>query len=139
MYRRPTLALAAALVLIPGLALSWRALNRHEVVPVGGGVYEVIGRVGSGAQDYWCGIGDYAMTQLHAPAAQRIYVWRPVGPSATRPGHRAVQFAFSAPKGAETTSDYSLTVRRAGENLTVAAARQYCYNGDFDEIRRWGP
>lgn len=129
--------LAAAMILVPTLAPAWRALNRHEVNPVGGGVYEVIGRVGSGAQDYWCAIGDYAISQLGAAAAQRIFVWRPVGPSVTRPGRRAVQFALSPPKGADTSSNYALTVRRAGENLLAAAAQQYCYDNRFDDFDFW--
>ncbi|MFV0515724.1 MAG: hypothetical protein ACK5MY_19090 [Jhaorihella sp.] len=39
-----------ALLLAPAQALAWWAWNRHEVLPVGGGVFEVIAEPGSGAQ-----------------------------------------------------------------------------------------
>jgi len=137
--RHANLALAALLIVLPGAALAWRAVNGHEVQPLGGGVYEVVGRVGSGAADYWCGIGDFATVVLGVAVVQRIYVWRPVGPSVVRPGRKAVHFALSPPPGAETATGYSLTVRRAGENLSAAIARQYCHDSRFDEFpwRRW--
>ncbi|TDK51599.1 hypothetical protein [Antarcticimicrobium luteum] len=139
MIRAVHMGLAALLIALPGAAQAWRAVNGHEVQALGGGVYEVVGRVGSGAQDYWCGIGDYATAVLGVPAAQRIYIWRPVGPSAVRPGRKAVHFALSPPPGADTTTGYSLTVRRAGDNLSTAMARQYCYGNRFDELpwRLW--
>ena len=76
---------------------------------------------------------------LGVAVVQRIYVWRPVGPSVVRPGRKAVHFALSPPPGAETATGYSLTVRRAGENLSAAMARQYCHDSRFDEFpwRRW--
>ncbi len=132
MVRRAHMAIVAMLVAVPGAAQAWRAMNGHEVQPLGDGVYEVVGRVGSGAADYWCGIGDFGRMVLDLPAAQRIYVWRPVGPSVVRPGRKAVHFALTAPPGAETEGGYSLTVRRAGKNLNAAMARQYCYGGRFD-------
>ncbi|MGD9864273.1 MAG: hypothetical protein AB7S99_13775 [Pseudodonghicola sp.] len=133
------MALAAALAAMPGLALAWQALNGHEVRDLGGGVYEVIGRAGSGAQEYWCGAGDFAIAVLGAPAAQRVYIWRPLGASVSRPGHEAVQFSLTPPKGADTSTGISLTVRRAGDNLSAAMAQQYCFGGRFDEVpwRRW--
>ncbi|KIC07798.1 hypothetical protein RA19_21975 [Leisingera sp. ANG-M1] len=119
------LALAVAL---PVPASAWRAINRHEVLPVSEGVWEVVARVGTGAQDYWCGIGDFAIRQLRAPVNQRIYVWRGVGPSVNRPGKKAVQFAFGAPPGADTSSRISLNVREPGDNLRVTSAQTYCYD-----------
>ena len=77
---------AALLVALPGAALAWRAANGHHVHDLGGGVFEVVGRVGSGAQEYWCGAGDYAIAVLGAAAAQRVYIWRPLGASATERG-----------------------------------------------------
>lgn len=139
MIRRAHMAMLALLVAIPGAAQAWRAMNGHEVAPLGGGVYEVVGRVGSGAADYWCGIGDFARVVLDVPAAQRIYVWRPVGPSVVRSGRKAVHFALTPPPGTGAEGGYSLTVRRAGESLSAALARQYCYDSRFDEFpwRGW--
>ncbi|WP_291738040.1 hypothetical protein, partial [Leisingera sp. F5] len=103
--------------------------NRHEVLPVSEGVWEVVARVGTGAQDYWCGIGDFAIRQLRAPVNQRIYVWRGVGPSVNRPGRKSVQFAFGLPPGvSDRSSSLSLNVREAGDNLHVTAAQTYCYD-----------
>ncbi|MBQ4826275.1 hypothetical protein J4729_17200 [Leisingera sp. HS039] len=120
------LALALA---VPMPASAWRAINRHEVLPVSEGVWEVVARVGTGAQDYWCGIGDFAIRQLRAPVNQRIYVWRGVGPSVNRPGRKAVQFAFGLPPGVpDRSSSLSLNVREAGDNLHVSAAQTYCYD-----------
>lgn len=131
------LALSAALLALPSLALSWRAWNQHEVFPVSKGVYEVLSRPGSGPADFWCGIGDFATSQLGVKATQRLYIWRGIGPSVTRPGYKAVQFALSAPKGADTSTPLTLSVKRVGDNLTAAAARQYCYGGRFDPFDRW--
>lgn len=56
-----TKALAAGLLAglncLPVSAQAWRAWNRHEVLPVSEGVWEVVNRVGLGVQGYWCGIG----------------------------------------------------------------------------------
>jgi len=127
------LAVLATLVSLPVGALSWRALNWHEVFELGDGVYEVVGRPGTGAADYWCGIGDYAITQLRVKVVQRIYTWKGVGPSVARPGRHAMQFAFAPPEGADTSTSYSLSMKRVGDNLTAAAAQQYCYGSKFTE------
>ena len=131
--------LLTALISAPGLALAWRAWNWHEVYPVNDKVWEVLSRPGSGPADFWCGAGDYALSVLRAPVVQRIYIWREVGASVTKPGYRSVQFAFEPPAGADTTTGYSLNIKRPGDNLTVAAARQYCFGGKFSLEDRWTP
>lgn len=120
----------------PVPSMAWRAWNQHEVFPIGDGVYEVLSEPGSGPADFWCGIGDYATTQLGIGATQRLYIWRGIGPSVTRPGYKAVQFALSPPQGADTSTPLTLSVKRVGDNLTAAAARQYCYGSRFDELDR---
>ncbi|AVO39548.1 hypothetical protein C6Y53_18850 [Pukyongiella litopenaei] len=138
--RGHALAVGVAAALIPGMATAWWAANRHEVFPVSKTVFEVIGRPGSGAADYWCAAGDFARTALRSRTANRLYIWKAVGPSVTQPGRRAVQFAFSPPKGAENVDPgYSLSVRLVGDNLTIGAAFQYCLGNDpFDWQRRLG-
>ena len=119
----------AAVIAVPVPASAWRALNRYEVLPVSEGVWEVVARGGgSSAQGYWCGIGDFAIRQLRAPVNQRIYVWRGEGPSVNRLGRKAVQFAFGAPPGADTSTRLSLNVREPGDNLRVTSAQTYCYD-----------
>lgn len=120
--------LLGSLICMPLSAEAWRAWNRHEVLPVSKGVWEVVNRVGSGAQDYWCGIGDFAIRQLRTQATQRIYVWREIGPAVNRPGRKSVQFSLSPPPGVDTTPRLSLSVKVRGDNLNAATARNYCYD-----------
>lgn len=117
-----------SLVVVPSAAFPWRAWNRSEVLPVSDGVWEVVNKVGSGATDYWCGIGDYAVRQLRIPVTQRIYIWQAEGPSVNVSGKKSVQFALSAPEGADTSVGYSVSVKRAGDNMTASMAQKYCYD-----------
>jgi len=134
---RRTCAMALILgLLLPSMALSWRAWNRHEVFPLGGGLYEVLSEPGSGPADFWCGIGDYALSQLGVGATDRIYIHRAIGAAVTRPGHRAVQFALAPPPGADLSTPLTLSVERVGDNLSAGFARQYCYGGRFDPLDR---
>jgi len=120
--------LAASLILSPGLAHAYRSPTQNDVVQVSGSVWEVLARPGTSAANYWCSAGDFAIRQLGAQAVQRVFIWQPLGPSTTRPGTKSVQFSFSAPEGANTTPGYSLSVKNAGDNLTAAAAQQYCFD-----------
>ena len=126
--RLPGLALNAALMLAPLAAWAFLAENRAEVLPVSDGVFEVTNSGGSAAQHYWCGAGDYAISQLRTGATQRVYIWQALGPSVNRPGRKSVQFALQPPPGANTTPGYSLSVRAVGDNMTAAAAREYCWD-----------
>lgn len=138
--RMTGLLVVAVLVLTPGWVAAWRAWNWHDVFPVSKTVFEVIGRPGSAAADYWCGAGDYVRHALRESATRRIYIWRAIGPSEIQPGRKAVQFALTAPENADTSPGYSLSVKAVGDNLTAAAAFQYCLGDDrFDPFfpRGW--
>ncbi len=140
MFWRKKMVLSAVLVLIPGWVMAYRAINWHEVYPVSRTVFEVVGRVGSGATDYWCGAGDYVRNALGDTSVRRIYIWRGIGPSVNKPGFKAVQFALTPPENADTSPGYSLSVKAVGDNLTSIAAFQYCLNDDlFDPFvpRGW--
>ncbi|MFC3614277.1 hypothetical protein ACFORG_10940 [Lutimaribacter marinistellae] len=128
-----TLRLICLLALLPGSALAFTAFNRHEVEPVGNGVFEVLNEVGSGAQQYWCGAGDYAIRVLGAGATQRVYLWRAKGPAQTRANRQSVQFSLTAPTGVDTTPGLSLSTKRVGDNMTAASAQNYCYDRVRDE------
>ncbi|MCD9148644.1 hypothetical protein [Pseudophaeobacter flagellatus] len=122
-------ARAAILLFLAGVpmgAQAWWAWNRHEVFPVSDGVWEVVSQVGSGAQDYWCGIGDFALRELRTKATQRIYIWQGIGPSVTRPKRKSVQFSLTPPPGSDTQPRLSLSVKAVGDNLNAATARNYC-------------
>lgn len=129
-------ALIALMTLVPFDAQAWWAWNRHEVMPVSDGVWEVINEVGSGPQDYWCGIGDFAIRQLRTKATQRIYVWQGIGPAATRQGRKSVQFSLSPPPGASTERGYSLSIKNPGYSLNAATARYYCFDRMEDPFYR---
>ncbi len=126
---------AIGLALLPVTAQAWWASNRHEVLPVSDGVWEVVGRVGSSAQDYWCGIGDFAITQLRTSATQRIYILEGIGPSVNREGRKSVKFTLTRPQE-EAPSGYSLSIRKTGENLNAATARYYCFDRLDDPLFR---
>ncbi|MCF6232317.1 MAG: hypothetical protein L3J36_04350 [Rhodobacteraceae bacterium] len=125
--------LALALTIFAASAEAWRARNWHQVYPVSPTVFEVVGQAGSGAADYWCGAGDYVRHLLRMPAVQRVYIWRAIGPSVVQPGRKAVQFSLGPPEDPENkvvAPGYSLSVKAVGDNLTAAAAFQYCLDND---------
>ncbi|MEP2717595.1 hypothetical protein [Pseudophaeobacter sp.] len=121
-------AVLTLFISFPVGAQAWWAWNRHEVFQVSSDVWEVVNEVGSGAQDYWCGIGDFALRQLRTQATQRIYIWQGIGPSVNRPGRKSVQFSLTPPPGVDTTPRLSLSVKAVGDNLNAATARNYCYD-----------
>lgn len=123
-----------ALQAAPSATLAFQAFNRLQVEPIGDGVFEVVARVGSSATDFWCGAGDYASRVLNAGATQRIYLWRAIGSSVTRPGKKAVQFSLSPPPGADTSTGYSVTVKRVGDNMNVSLSQSYCYDRRADAV-----
>ena len=137
MRRRRGLALPLILLAIPGTALAWTAANGSAVIPVSADRFEVINRASSRAPDYWCGAGDYAIRVLGVGPARRIYTWRGLGPSVTRPGRKAMQFALAPPDGADTSTPLSLSLHRVGDNLNASMAQNYCYEqpGSWDRWR----
>ena len=138
MKRMMTSAVIAATLLSPTWANAWYAWNRFEVNPIGNGVFEVVPRGGRrGATDYWCAAGDYAYRELRTPAVQRVYLYRAIGPSVTRPGRKAAQFSLTPPPGADTRPSITFSMKDVGDNLQAAAAQQYCYGvGEDDPIFR---
>lgn len=133
MTRFAVLCTALAMAVMPSAGSAWRAWNQHDVYPVSEGVFEVVSEVGSGATDFWCGAGDYAYRALRTKGVQRVYIWRAIGPSVTKPGKKAVQFSLTPPSGADTSSRISLSVKAVGDNLRAAMAQQYCFDGDADD------
>lgn len=118
----------AAALMVGGPLHANRPFLQQDVADLDMGVFEVVGRIGDGAADYWCGAGDYAQRYLRAGATERLYIWRALGPSVSSPGKKAVQFAFRAPTGSDTTPGLSLSVQAVGDNMTVSSAAQYCFD-----------
>ena len=127
MTRALGLAAMATLAVWPNWSLGWTAQNLLEVQQLNSEVIEVIGGAGSGPAQYWCGAGDYFRRVKGIGGAQRIYIWRGVGPSETQAGRAAVQFALTAPDGADTSTSYTLSMKRAGDNMSAGLAQQYCW------------
>lgn len=121
-------ALVLGLVAVPTWALAWRAMNGFDVVPIGDNRIEVLSRGNSAAQSFWCAAGHYARGPMRSAATQRIYVSKAVGNSSTSPGRRAVQFSFAPPAGADTSTGFSVSVTRVGDNMNAATAQNYCYD-----------
>lgn len=136
-------SLAAGLVLVAGLfgaaataevGPAFRpvfvARNDLLVFPMPDGTFEVQARAGTAGPQYFCAAGDYAWRRLNVPFASRIVVVRPDGPSTTNPGGRGMAFKI-VPQGAASGEGQGWTVsmRRAGENYTVAHSRALCRSG----------
>jgi len=118
--------LTILLAFSPGLAGAWVADNRHHVDFVSETVFEVVGRPGSGGQEFWCAAGDFARRALGAGAAQRVYLVRGPAPAQTRNWNRAVLFSLVPPQGADLSTMQTLSVDRVGDNLNVTMAQSYC-------------
>jgi hypothetical protein len=116
----------ALLLLAPGVALAWKANNRHTVNLVSDTEFEVVGRPGSGGPEFWCAAGDYARRVLGAAATQRVYLVRGPAPALTQNWNRAVLFSLDVPQDADLRTGITLSVTRVGENLNAASAQAYC-------------
>ncbi|SDN41957.1 hypothetical protein SAMN05216196_101480 [Lutimaribacter pacificus] len=125
------LALAAA---TPAASADFVALNGHRVNALqGAATFEVIGRPGSGPQQYFCAAADYARQVLNAPANKRLSILRGRGPSQTQPGRRAVAFILDDGAGRRPGQgmNFGLSVTEPGFNVSVGMARNsFCYDDD---------
>lgn len=130
-------SLTVLLVLMPAVAGALHGFNRLQVYPVSKTDFEVVGRVGSGAANYWCGAGDYVRNYLRAPVVTRIYISRAIGPSVSTAGRKAVHFSLTPPKDVSTSPGYSLSVKAVGDNMTAAAAFQFCIDDIDDDSLLW--
>lgn len=108
------------------------ARNDLLVFPMPDGTFEVQARAGTAGPQYFCAAGDYAWRRLNVPVASRVVVVRPDGPSTTNPGGRGMAFKI-VPQGAASGEGQGWTVsmRRAGENYTVAHSRALCRSGSM--------
>lgn len=112
-------------LMVPGqIALAGYA-NNFKVYPIASNVFEVVVKSGRAPGDYWCGAGDYVISQLSRPSSDRIYVWRGRGASVGEPGKTSVQFSLTPPQQGEVSSA-SNTVDLVGNALSSAQAWAYC-------------
>ncbi len=127
------LALAGALALPPGWALAYRQAFQNEVVPISDSRWEVVSRGSSSARAFWCTAGDYALGRLGVSGTQRIYLWRAVGSASGSATRDSAQFSLAAPQGANTRPGVFLSVRHAGDNMTAAMAREFCFDDHIND------
>ena len=124
---RQTVTAATLIALLPLGAQAFTAKNRLTVAPVTSAVFEVVGQPGSGAAQFWCAAGEYALNQ-GARSNARIYVESGRQGSVTEPGKTAVRFTLSPDAAGVTpiSPQLTLSTEAVGDNLSVASAREYC-------------
>lgn len=103
------------------------AVNNFRVVPSADPTrFEVVANAGGGGSDFFCAAADYAYKRLNAPTNARVVLVAPVGPSVANPGGRGAFFTV-VPRGTVPPSKgISIRMRRAGENYSIAHARNFC-------------
>ncbi|UOA32348.1 hypothetical protein DSM110093_02140 [Sulfitobacter sp. DSM 110093] len=108
-------------------AQAYRAENWLTVVPLTSRDFEVIEDRGAGARQLWCAAADFAENVIGLPRDERLFIKTPRGPSVSGVGRIGVVFTTDPERvSGDTGKSYSVTVRRAGENLPSHHARQFC-------------
>ncbi len=129
MQRLVSFSLAAALALvIPSVGSAFTSKRGAKVNLVNSTVFEVVPSNGGDGQVFWCSAADYAQRELRASWNAQLYIARGRGPSVTTGRRSAVQFTLD-PQAASVTpieSSLSLNSLKAGENMTVRRAYDFC-------------
>ncbi len=114
--------LAVLWMIAAGPAAAFMAQNGMVVRPVGETSFEVNWSGRSGAPNFWCAAGDYAMQVLGLPGNARIYRY-------DAPGRRAgesIAFGLDPAKGQPT----GLIRLQGGRGVLAVHARQFCFSVD---------
>ncbi|QIE42195.1 hypothetical protein [Meridianimarinicoccus aquatilis] len=108
---------------------SYVARNDLRVYQMGDGRFEVLALPGTSGGDYFCAAGDYARTMRNAPAASRVSVVRPNGPTDTVPNGRSMIFEITqqGPRTLPVFTNAPMNTR--GASFTVAMAQLQCWQG----------
>lgn len=118
-------------------AQSYTAVNRLQVVPLGGGAFEVIEARGEGARGIWCAAADYVLARDGRGGGKRVYIQRARGPSTVAQGRKGVVFTTNVNAlNVEPRQSLSVSVRTAGVGLPVNHAVQFCqdYQIELEDI-----
>lgn len=127
MMRKTVLTLLCLMLPMQAAAQAYRAENWLIVVPLSTQDFEVIEDHGAGARHIWCAAAEFAQDVLGLPRDERLFIKTPRGPSLSGVGRTGVVFTTDPTRvSGETEQSYSVTVRRAGENLPSHHARQFC-------------
>ncbi len=123
--------LCAALPTVAG-AQVYKAINRLDVVPLGGGNFEVIEANGEGARGMWCAAADYAMRRNNANG-QRLYVQAARAASVTRAGRKGAIFTTNVNNlNVAPSKSLTVSVETPGQSLPLHHAIQFCREFDND-------
>lgn len=116
-----------SVALVCGLAAPLHAINvfDYSVTPAPGNAYDITPLLASSDSDYWCAAADHALNELNASGSTRVYAL--AGASG-----RAERFSLTPPATGPVQS-IGLSLDLPGNNLSAAAAFQYCYNVDIKE------
>lgn len=105
---------------------SYVARNGLRVHQMTDGRFEVLAQPGTSGGDYFCAAGDYARVMRNAPAASRVSVVRPNGPTDTVPNGRSMVFEI-VPQGPRTLPLVTnAPMNTPGASFTVAMAQLHC-------------
>lgn len=124
--RALSLTLAATLAIAASVAdaQTFRAENRVNVTPQGGGLFSVETSTSFGARGAWCAGADYAIDVLGARGTERLTVR---GAKASNSG--PVTFGLGAGDTSPVAvQSVSAALRTAGSNLSVNHAYQFCHD-----------
>ncbi len=108
-------------------ARNYEAVNGLDVIALAGSSFEVIEKYGEGPRGIWCAAASYALNQVGASNAARMYIKTPRGPSVSGAGRTGVVFTFdpndlpSPPR-----KSYSVGVDQQSIGLTAGHAIQFC-------------
>ena len=115
--------IVGALAITPTLGQAGYA-NAVDVTASGDGSFTVRSNVGADTSVYWCGAAEYVDRQQQGARQGRIYVL-----AAPADG---IRFALTPPSEGVVVS-VSNSVRVPGNSLSVALARQHCYDKNITE------
>ena len=129
MKRNLAVVLSVAIMIVPGVGSALETANKMQIVEGKAGTFEVLANdAEASAAAFWCGAGDYVLSELEEPDDTPILVIRPLGDSPTQPGVLSVEFTIE-PTDAQTATSASVSEAvddTVGATMTAFAAKDQC-------------
>lgn len=97
----------------------------YSVAAGSDGTFDITLKRAGGDTAFWCAASEHARRELGASGSDRVYTW---GRTATR----GAKFSLKAPASGPVQS-FTVSLDEVGNNLSVAAAYQYCLNVTINE------
>ena len=89
------------------------------------GAFDITPKIPGGDTVFWCAASEHARRALGASGSDRIYAFG-------RTALRTARFSLTAPASGPVQT-FTLSLDEVGNNLSVAAAFQYCLNETINE------